>query len=100
MNYYHKLPLLKSALKALRKDKRKTIINKPLKTNYRVALANARKKPTQKNIDKAFSSLDKAAKKGVIHKNKASRLKSKLSKSLKTKTKLSLVKKTKKHLKS
>lgn len=97
------MPVTKSALKALRKDKRKNIINKPLKTNYRVALINARKKPTPKNIEKAFSALDKAAKKGVIHKNKASRLKSKLSKSLKTKTKSEVVKTPKsknKHLKS
>lgn len=40
----------------------------------------SRKKPTKKNLGSVFSELDRAAKKHVIHKNKAARLKSRLSK--------------------
>ncbi|MBI3955662.1 30S ribosomal protein S20, partial [Candidatus Gottesmanbacteria bacterium] len=43
------------------------------------------KKPTAKALASAFTQLDKAAKTNVIHKNKASRLKSRLSKLLQKK---------------
>jgi len=41
-----------------------------------------RKQPTKKSLALVFSALDKAAKTGVIHKNKAARLKARLSKLL------------------
>jgi ribosomal protein S20 len=47
------------------------------------AVKAARKAPSKKTITAAFSTLDKAAKKNTIHKNKAARLKSRLSKLLK-----------------
>lgn len=42
-----------------------------------------RKKPTVKTLESLFSALDKAVKGRVIHKNKAARLKSRLSKLMK-----------------
>lgn len=41
-----------------------------------------RKKPTPSNLVKAFSLIDKTAKTGLIHQNRASRLKSRLAKLL------------------
>jgi len=79
------MPIIKSAKKALRRDKRRTIVNKKINDQVKAALKKSRKNPSKKNLKEAFSYLDKAAKKNVIHKNKASRLKSRLSKLAKKK---------------
>jgi small subunit ribosomal protein S20 len=55
----------------------------------RLAVKPMRQKPTKKAFQKASQALDRAAKKGVIHKKKASRLKSRLSKLLQKKKKKS-----------
>jgi small subunit ribosomal protein S20 len=82
------MPILKSALKALRRDKRRTKINKSVKTAYQNLVLKTRKEPTKENLKKTYSALDKAVKKNIIHKKKASRLKSRLAKLVKqTKTK-------------
>lgn len=77
------MPITKSAKKALRKNRRKTIINRLVKEQIKIALKAMRKKPTAKKLIKAEKTLDQAAKKKVIHKNKAARLKSRLRKLLK-----------------
>ena len=77
------MPLTKSAIKALRRDKRRTEINKPIKSLYKRVVNQCYKSPSLENIKRAYSILDKTAKKGVIHKNKAGRLKSKLAKLVK-----------------
>jgi small subunit ribosomal protein S20 len=74
------MPILDSAKKALRRDRRKKQYNNETRNKYRSALREARENPTKKNVQKAFSELDIAAKKNVIHKNKADRLKSRLTK--------------------
>lgn len=76
------MPITSSAKKALRRDKRKTKINLKVKKVFKKAVADFKKKPTAKTLSTAFSRLDKAAKKKVIHKNKAARLKSRLTKLL------------------
>lgn len=78
------MPITSSAKKALRKDRRRTIINKQLRKRLKEALKKARQKPTVKTCTLAVSILDRTAKKKVIHKNKASRLKSHLAKLLKS----------------
>lgn len=78
------MPIIKSAIKALRKDKKRTIINKKIKSRYRLAVKKMRANPSSKNLKAVYSALDKASKKKVTHKNKASRLKSKLAKLLKS----------------
>jgi small subunit ribosomal protein S20 len=79
------MPILKSAKKKLRKDVRRAKRNKEYLTKIQTAL-----KAIKKNNDddkrkeltkKAYSIIDKAAKKKVIEKNKAARLKSKATKS-------------------
>lgn len=77
------MPVTKSATKALRKDLRRKKINQKIRLKIKKAVKLAHSQPSWKNIQSAYSALDKAAKKKVIHKNKASRLKSKLAKLLK-----------------
>jgi small subunit ribosomal protein S20 len=77
------MPITSSARKALRRDKRREKQNLRVKKSFRSAIKAFEKKPTKKNLETAYSEIDKAAKKNVIHKNKASRLKSKLTKRLK-----------------
>jgi small subunit ribosomal protein S20 len=81
------MPITKSAKKALRRDHRKTKINKRIRLQLKKTVAKARKEKTPKVLAEAYRLLDRAAKKGVIHKNKANRLKSRLSKTVSPKTK-------------
>lgn len=74
------MPLLKHAKKKLRQDKKRTLKNRGMKVLFRGLIKEAKKNQTAENISKAFQSIDKAAKKNLIHKNKAARLKSALSK--------------------
>ena len=76
------MPVLKHAKKKLRQDKVRTIRNKKQKEQYKDLIKAAKKQPTEKNISAAFKGVDKAAKNNIIHENKASRLKSSLSKLL------------------
>ncbi|AKM79776.1 MAG: 30S ribosomal protein S20 [Candidatus Beckwithbacteria bacterium GW2011_GWB1_47_15] len=74
------MPIIKSAEKKLRSDKSKTRVNQAYRLKYREAVKVAREKKTKKAITEAFRTLDRAAKRKVIHKNKADRLKSRLMK--------------------
>lgn len=73
------MPITNSAKKTLRRDKRRTAVNKRIRKKLKEAIKKARQKPTKKNLSQATSVLDRAAKKKVIHKNKANRLKSRLT---------------------
>lgn len=76
------MPIIQSAKKKMRKDKKLTGHNAKVKTNIKNLVKAMRKTPTQDNLSKVSSALDKASKTHYIHKNKASRLKSRLSKYL------------------
>ncbi len=80
------MPVTKTAKRALRSSKRKQDVNKAFVTRFEVAIREAKKSKTGDAIRKASSLADKAAKKNIIHKNKASRIKSRLSKLLPKKT--------------
>lgn len=77
------MPILKSALKKLRQDKKRTLVNKPYRVKMRDAVKKMRLTKTKKALQLAFAALDKAAKRKVIHQNQAARLKSRLSKLVK-----------------
>jgi small subunit ribosomal protein S20 len=84
------MPITSSAKKALRQNKTRNARNLTKKENYKKAVVKFRKLIAAKNIEEArkllplvFQTLDKAAKTKVIEKNKASRLKSRLSHLLK-----------------
>lgn len=74
------MPVTKSAKKALRKDRRRTVINTRIRRRLKEVLKKTRANPTKKLLSQAVSVLDRAAKKRVIHPNKAARLKSRLAK--------------------
>lgn len=76
------MPLLASALKKVRHDRRVTARNNGIRTSIRTLVKQMRKKPEAGLFQKTMSALDKAAKKHVIHKNRASRLKSRLARLL------------------
>lgn len=80
------MPIIKSAKKKMRQDKKRTLINKQYVNKYKKILKDI-KKSTKENlkelINKFYSIVDKAVKKRVIHKNKGDRLKSKVKKYLK-----------------
>ncbi|MBU1000426.1 30S ribosomal protein S20 [Patescibacteria group bacterium] len=74
------MPIIKSAIKKVRKDKTRTIRNKKRKIALKALIKQARTNKTAKDLQSAFSALDKAAKVHLIHPNKSARLKSRLSK--------------------
>lgn len=74
------MPLIKSAIKKVRKDKSRTTRNQKREAILKTLVKKARKDNTPVALSKVFSALDKAVKVNLIHRNKASRLKSRLSK--------------------
>lgn len=80
------MPIIKSAKKALKVEARRKLENDDTRAKLKnavkglkVATAKGEKNVTEL-LSNAYKQLDLAAKKHVIHKNKASRLKSQLSK--------------------
>lgn len=74
------MPVTKTAKRALRGSKRKEIVNKITLSKLEIAIKSAKKTKSKKNIEVASSLADRAAKTSAIHKNKAARIKSQLSK--------------------
>ncbi|MBI2051868.1 30S ribosomal protein S20 [Candidatus Roizmanbacteria bacterium] len=79
------MPIIKSAKKKLRQDRNHTMRNAWYKSAYEKALRALNKKGgnSKKLLQEAYSKIDKAAKRGVIDKKKAGRLKAKASKLVK-----------------
>ncbi len=83
----------KSALKEIRKNSRRRVRNRLVRVSTRTAVKRANRAAlagdanTPEAVSEAFSALDKAASKGVIHRNAAARRKSRLAKKLKATTK-------------
>lgn len=82
----------KSALKEIRKNARRRVRNRLVRTRTRTVLKRAVRsaqdgeQTAAEDARVAFSALDKAAQKGVIHKNAAARRKARLAKRLRAKT--------------
>ncbi len=77
------MPIIKSAKKRVRTANKAAIRNSKTKRSLREALKSFGRSPSAKSHSTAQSNLDKATKKGVIHKNKAARLKSQAAKKAK-----------------
>lgn len=73
------MPVTKSARKKLRKDRKRTKINRAKRAHLRNVVKTAKKTRKAKDVSIAISTIDKAAKTHLIHKNRAKRLKSALS---------------------
>lgn len=76
------MPVTKTAKRALRGSKRKAINNKIMSARLEIAIRMAKKGKKEKDIVLAISLADRCAKNSIIHKNKAARIKSRLSKLL------------------
>jgi len=83
------MPIKKAAKKSLRQTKKRTLKNKAIKENYKNLVKKAKKEitakkkdPIAKTLSEIATAVDKAAKRGVIHKNKAARIKSRLMRDL------------------
>ena len=74
------MPVIKSAIKKLRHDRKREKENDQFRSDLERALKLAKKQKTQASVIKAVSLLDKGVKKNLVHKNRAGRIKSGLSK--------------------
>lgn len=73
------MPIIKSAKKRVKVANKAAVRNSKTKRSLKNALKSFRKKPAAAVHSTAQSELDKAVKKGVMHKNKAARLKKQLA---------------------
>jgi len=78
------MPVTKQATKKVRQDKRKAASNLKVRDAFKSAARAFRKNPTAEGLAVVYKSVDRAAKTNVIHKNRAARIKSRLSKLLAT----------------
>lgn len=83
------MPIIQSAKKRVRTNDKRHDQNAELKDQMRAAIKNFESKVREDNKDEAkvacttaYKKLDKAAQKGAIHKNRAARHKSQLTKKL------------------
>jgi small subunit ribosomal protein S20 len=83
------VPQIKSAKKAMRQSRRHAVVNRAQRSALRTALKRVRGATTKDEATQAYAAavrlLDRAARKGLIHKNNAARNKSRLAKYVKTK---------------
>lgn len=78
------MPIIQSAKKKLRKDRKRELVNQQTKFKLKALIKNVRRdvadtKKVKAELSSLFSVLDKATKTHLIHANRASRLKSRLS---------------------
>ena len=74
------MPVTKTAKRALRGSRAKEVVNKLTMSKLEAAIRLAKKTKNTKEVLKAVSLADRAAKRKVIHKNKAARIKSQMAK--------------------
>jgi small subunit ribosomal protein S20 len=83
------VPQIKSAKKAMRQARRHAVLNRAQRSALRTAVKRVRSATTKDEATQAYGAavrlLDRAARKGLIHKNNAARNKSRLAKYVKTK---------------
>jgi small subunit ribosomal protein S20 len=83
------VPNIESAKKAMRQSRRHAVVNRAQRSALRTALKRVRAAGTKQEATQAYAAavrlLDRAARKGLIHKNNAARNKSRLAKYVRTK---------------
>ena len=79
----------KSAIKKIRQDKNRTILNKSYRTRVRNAIKRVRKAINSSDVEEAKLAykdmvpiLDRMASRKILHRNTASRMKSRLNKGI------------------
>lgn len=73
------MPVIKSAIKKMRIDKRRTQKNRAVRTRIHTLMSKARNTQDAGIVATIYSLLDTAAKRHIIHKNRAQRLKSRVA---------------------
>jgi ribosomal protein S20 len=73
------MPIIKSAKKRVRVARKAAVRNSKTKRSLRTALKAFAAKPSADSHAGAQSNVDKAVKKGLVHKNKAARMKKRLA---------------------
>jgi small subunit ribosomal protein S20 len=73
------LPTHKSVEKRVRTNEKANIRNTAIKSRIKTLVKKTEASSDEASLKEVVSSLDKAARKGVIHPNKASRIKSRLT---------------------
>ena len=83
------MPRIRSAKKQMRQSRRHRVTNRTQRSALRTAIKHVRAATSAKDAQAAYKAveelLDRAARKGLIHKNSAARHKSRLWKVVKTK---------------
>ena len=80
------MPITSSAKKAMRQSNKKRVVNKKFKDDMKIAINVFEKKVSKKqdivinDVSVVYGRIDKALKKGIIHKNTAARRKSSIAK--------------------
>jgi len=77
------MPITKSAIKKLRADKKRTLVNRPVKAKMKTAIKVARSEKKAESVRAMYSALDKAVKSKITTKNTAARIKARLAASMK-----------------
>ncbi len=85
------MPVTKTAKRARRSSKKKESVNKLIVSHLEASIRTAVKGKKESLVVSAISLTDRAAKKKVIHKNKAARIKSQLARLLPKKEKTSKI---------
>lgn len=76
------MPILANAKKALRGSQRKAVFNQRVKSIVKTSMDAMKKAPSNENLTKVYSAVDKAVKRNIFHRNKAARYKSQMAKLL------------------
>jgi small subunit ribosomal protein S20 len=79
------VPRIKSAKKAMRQARKRTLHNRAQRSSIKTAVKKARAEMTPETVAEAIRVLDRGARKGQIHRNAAARKKSRLVKKLQSK---------------
>jgi small subunit ribosomal protein S20 len=78
-----RLPNIKAAEKWVRQSEKRALRNRDLKTRLKTLFKKARASSEPALVSAVEGAFDKAAQKGVIHRNKAARKKARLAKAVK-----------------
>lgn len=79
------MPVIKSAKKKLRQDRKRERENDALRTLVKKSIKKTEKSYSDSTVRLAVSIVDKAAKRGIFHKNRAARMKAQLARLANTK---------------
>ena len=80
------MPTHKSAEKRLKTNEKANVRNRAIKSRIQTLVKKTEASSDEASLKEAISFLDKASQKGAIHPNKASRIKSRLTRQVQEKT--------------